>query len=214
MRTSHRSKLTTYLLNFSLLVLFLVVVPSSRPALAFAENNAIDHIQSLGDSALATLAQDNLTTLQHGAELAEMLREKFDIPFIARYVMGRFWRKAAEKQRKEYVKLFENFVVKVYSRYLISLKGATFVSERTEPIGKKQDILVATVITQVNGQILKLSWRVRPVNGHPKIVDVTTEGISMIVTKRGEFASILREGGILGLIAFLRSKLAPQSPSS
>ena len=56
---------------------------------------------------------------------------------------------------------------------------------------------------------VRVQWRVRQRDGHLKIVDVVVEGVSMAVTQRSEFASVIRKRGgqVSGLIEDLRAKL-------
>ena len=57
---------------------------------------------------------------------------------------------------------------------------------------------------------MRIDWRLVPDNGTYKISDVIVEGVSMAVTQRSEFASVVqRNGGQLrGLIAMMREKTA------
>ena len=45
------------------------------------------------------------------------------------------------------------------------------------------------------GAPARVDWRVRGAPGAYKIIDVVVEGISMVVTQRSEFASVIRRGG-------------------
>ena len=57
---------------------------------------------------------------------------------------------------------------------------------------------------------MKIDWRLVTENGHYKISDVIVEGISMMVTQRSEFASVVQRNGgqVRGLIAMMREKTA------
>jgi len=57
---------------------------------------------------------------------------------------------------------------------------------------------------------MKIDWRLVAENGTYKISDVIVEGISMMVTQRSEFASVVQRNGgqVRGLIAMMREKTA------
>ena len=57
---------------------------------------------------------------------------------------------------------------------------------------------------------MKIDWRLVAENGTYKISDVIVEGISMMVTQRSEFASVVQRNGgqVRGLIAMMRDKTA------
>ena len=57
---------------------------------------------------------------------------------------------------------------------------------------------------------LRIDWRLVAENGAYKINDVVVEGISMSVTQRSEFASVVQRNGgqMRGLITLMREKTA------
>src|ERR1700745_3161316 len=92
------------------------------PAAAAADPAAL--ISNLRSQALAVLGKD-ATPSQRVARFRELLREDFDVPGIARFVLGRYWNAATEEQRAEYVKLFEDYIAFAYSHRLAEYTGET-----------------------------------------------------------------------------------------
>jgi len=127
---------------------------------------------------------------------------------MGRFVLGPEWRKASDDQRKAYVALFSEFVVRTYSRRLGGYGGQQFEVTGTSQAGKS-DALVVTAITSDDGSPpVKAGWRVKTAaNGNLKIVDVIVEGVSMLQTQRSEFDSVVRRSGLEGLMALLQEKL-------
>ena len=69
--------------------------------------------------------------------------------------------------------------------------------------------LVSSEIVRANGQPpARVEWLLTPQNGAYKISDVIVEGVSMAVTQRSEFASVIQRNGgqVEGLITALRQK--------
>ena len=58
------------------------------------------------------------------ARFRQLFHEDFD-PGIARFVLGRYWRKASEEEQQEFVKLFEDYVVFVYTARFANFGGET-----------------------------------------------------------------------------------------
>ena len=75
-----------------------------------------------------------------------------------------------------------------------------------EQSSKPTESLVVARITRQYGAPLNLSFRVRQTKDKLRIVDVTVAGVSLIVTKRSEFDSIIRREGLPGLLRRLDSK--------
>ncbi len=141
------------------------------------------------------------------ARFHQLFHADFDGPGIARFVLGRYWRSASEEEQQEYLKLFENYVVFVYGTRLSNFNGETFKvrGSRTD----QSATIVSTDIISPGGEApIKIDWRLIADNGAFKINDVIIEGISMMVTQRSEFASVIqRHGGqVGGLLALMRER--------
>ena len=141
------------------------------------------------------------------ARFRQLYLADFDGPGIARFVLGRYWRIASEQEQQEFLKLFEDYVVFVYGTRLSNFNGETFNvrGSRTDESGT----IVSTDIFSPNGDApIKVDWRLITNHGSFKINDVIIEGVSMLVTQRSEFASVIqRHGGQVGeLLAMIRER--------
>jgi phospholipid transport system substrate-binding protein len=191
----------------SLIILSLLIGSTSLAA----TSNAIAADANIFMSELWTRAVE---VLDKKAPLTERLtrfrqlfQADFDGPGIARFVLGRYWRTASEQEQREYMKLFEDYVIFVYGTRLSHFNGETFKvrGSRTDESGT----IVSTDIISPSGEPpIKVDWRLVADRGAFKINDVIIDGISMMVTQRSEFASIIqRHGGqVGGLLALMREK--------
>jgi phospholipid transport system substrate-binding protein len=122
-------------------------------------------------------------------------------------VLGRYWNVATEEQRAEFVKLFEEYIALAYSTRL-----AEYTGETLKVTGSRPDADGAVVSSQIlrpaGAAPVKVDWRLIGRNGAYKISDVSVDGISMAVTQRSEFASVIQHNGgqVQGLITMLREK--------
>jgi len=143
------------------------------------------------------------------ARFRELFHDDFDCPGIARFVLGRYWRSATPEEQKEFLKLFEDYVVFVYTARLSDFGGEQFKINGSRP--DQDAVIVSTdVITPGAPMPLKLDWRLVSDDGAYKISDVIVEGVSMMVTQRSEFASVIqRHGGqVQELLNLMRQKTA------
>ena len=187
-------------------VLIAAVLASAIPAAAAADPTAL--ISNLGTRALEVLGK-NATPSQRADRFRALLREDFDVPGIARFVLGRYWNIATEQQRAEFVKLFEDYIALAYSTRLAEYTGETFkvVGSRPDADGA---IVTSQILRPAGAAPVKLDWRVTGRDGAYKISDVSVDGISMAVTQRSEFASVIQHNGgqVQGLLTMLRDKTA------
>jgi len=141
------------------------------------------------------------------ARFRELFQAAFDGPGIARFVLGRYWRSASQDEQQEFLRLFEDYVVFVYGTRFSSLNG-----ERLKIRGSRAEVsgvIVSTDMISPGGDApVKVDWRLITDGGVFKINDVVIEGISMMVTQRSEFASVIqRHGGqVSGLLSMMREK--------
>jgi phospholipid transport system substrate-binding protein len=175
------------------------------PHLAFAAN-AADFMNELWKRAVEVLGRGVSPNVRL-ARFREMFETDFDVPGIARFVLGRYWRSASEREQQEFLQLFEDYVVYVYSARLADFGGEALKvrGSRAEPEGT----IVSTDIIQSGGAApIKIDWRLIADKGSFKIGDVIIEGISMAVTQRSEFASVIQRNGgqVGGLLALMREK--------
>ena len=180
------------------------ILAAHPPAAAAADPTAL--INNLGREALAVLGKGTNES-QRVARFREVLREDFDVPGIARFVLGRYWNTATEEQRAEFVKLFENYVAAAYATRLAEYAGEQFKVTGSRPDGDGA-IVSSQILRPAGSAPIKVDWRLTGRNGNYKISDVSVDGISMAVTQRSEFASVIQHNGgqLQGLIAMLREK--------
>ena len=181
----------------------LVSTPSSRAEV----DDPVGFIERLGVEAIEMLADPDLTERERTSEFRRILVAAFDLPTIARFVLGRYWRRATTEERHEFQSLLEDYIVTTYAARLGRYRGETLAvgAARGE---READILVASEIIPDEGPPVRVDWRVRGGPGSYKIIDVVVEGISMVITQRSAFASVIQRSGgrVSGLLSELRKK--------
>lgn len=166
-------------------------------------------VARLAQTAIDDLATNDVPDPQRQQRFRELFEEGFDVPLIARFVLGRYWRQATEGERREYLKLFDELVVHTYSRRFTEFNGARFRVLTVSKPNEDNDVIVGVEGILTGKPSIRLDVRVRQVNGTNKIIDVAVEGVSMLITQRDEFASVIQRGGgrIDALLTNLREKV-------
>ena len=165
------------------------------------------HIEQLGDEVLSILENGAIDADGRIEIFRDLLARDLDIPLIARFVMGRYWKKATPAQRDAYKEVFSQFLVQTYSTRLGGVQIDDFEVNESRAIGKK-DFLVRSHVDNGTRKPVRADWRVRMRDGGFKIIDLSVQGISMALMLRQEFASVLRKNGIDGLIVLLQDRTA------
>ena len=125
---------------------------------------------------------------------------------VGRFALGRYWRQASREQKNDYIKLFGQFVVQTYASKLGGYSGEALKILSETPLKNKIDVLVNTRIERPSGPPIKVAWRVRSRDKVRRIIDVMVEGVSMVITQREQFAAVVRQHGLHGLLETLRAR--------
>ena len=140
--------------------------------------------------------------------LLHLVRRSFDLPLVGKFVLGRYWRKATVEQKNAFLEVFELAAVRSFSPMLNDIPLDSFKIVRVA-YKNIDNILVFSTIESGNKEVIKIHWRLRReyINPAYRVIDITAEGVSLIVTLRSEYTSFIkRNGGIDSLIAELRRK--------
>jgi phospholipid transport system substrate-binding protein len=188
--------------------LLMALMPVKAFAAAESNDPVVQFVQGLGNQALTSLTAKGLPYNERSQRVRTLLLQYFDIQTIGRFVLGTSWSQATDAQRQEYFKLFEDMIVRTYTHRFEEYSGQSFTVKGTQADKGEQDSIVSTVIAQPDGPPVHVDWRVRNEGGTLKIVDVLIENVSMSITQRADFASIIQNGGgkVDALLAALKNR--------
>ena len=188
--------------------LLFAAIAVARPADAAgdADAAAFAFVQELGKDAMRDLADQAVPQAERETRFRRLLVDRFDMPAISKFVLGRHWRSTNETQRAEFQSLFVDFIVGSYAA-----RFSNYLGEGVKVMGSRADdggtILVHSTIDLPSSEDIRVDWRLRGANDDFVIVDIIVEGVSMEVTQRSQFASVIqRRGGVDGLMEALRTK--------
>jgi phospholipid transport system substrate-binding protein len=193
-----------------MIMLITVALPASMAradARIDAASGVITAMVSDMDSYLATDAGDASTRL---ATVTRMLDTYFDLPTIARFSVGPYWRAASDEERQTYNETLRLAMIGTVVNNFDQLKGLTFTPTDSLPKGDNM-VLVRGHFSDKSGQRspVMVGWRViTPDNGRAKVLDVEIENISMLVTQQQENLAIIRQnqGRFGALIEAMKAK--------
>ncbi|MXP62595.1 ABC transporter substrate-binding protein [Roseomonas sp. M0104] len=203
-RMNRRSLLAAVLATSTALPLL-----AASPARAEMDiNQAASFVDSTGRELVATL-NSNQPIAARRQRVAQILRSAVDVDGVGRFILGRWWRVATPAEQQEYMKLFEETLIRNLSARFGEYQGVRFslgrAQQRTE-----DDVLVNTIIERPSTAPFSLDWRVSDVNGRPQVVDVIAEGTSLRLTQRSEYSSVIsRNGGqVSALLDAMRRQIS------
>jgi len=192
-------------------MLMLAALCSVRPALADATDPASHFIADLGSRAIGILSDKSLATDDRRQQFHVIFVDHFDVPAIGRFVLGRYGRGTTPEQMDAYQQVFQDYVVSTYNTRLTSYAGQTLDVVGSTP-GEEGRTVVKSRINQpaAGTPPIQVDWIVTGSEGSYKIIDVVIGGVSMALTQRSEFGSVIQSGGgtVDALISRLRDQVA------
>ena len=187
------------------LAVMMALAALSEPTFA-ASASGSDTVQGLYDALLSTM-KNGRTLGQSGrfVQVEPVVRRSFDIASMARLSVGPSWVTMSESQRQQVTDGFGRYISAIYADRFDSYSGQKLqvTDEQPAPAG----VIVHSQIVKANGEPVRVDYLMRKNGDSWLISDVYLDGaISEVATRRSEFAAILRNEGIDGLIATLNRK--------
>ena len=140
--------------------------------------------------------------------LTPVIRDTFNLPFMAEVTAGIYWAKATDDERKRFVEAFSKFSAASYAERFSSFGGEAFNTLGADGEGHTS-VVVRTELTDRDGGHTQLSYLLRNFDGAWKIVDVSLDGsISELAVKKSDYSGILKSGGLATLSKAIEDKVA------
>jgi phospholipid transport system substrate-binding protein len=163
-------------------------------------------IKDLGETTIDIAKSDKMPLDEKEQKLIALFEKSVDTHWIAKFVMGQYWRDMKAEKREAYKKLYQDYLIRSYVP-----KFKTYTDEKINILSAteeyKTEYLVNTEIVASDGQTYRVNYKVKEdETGNYKIFDIIAEGISLITTQRSEFGSIISRDGIDSLLKKLEKK--------
>jgi len=168
----------------------------------------LDLVRTTVDRAIQILKDPELSSPDRKKERVERLRETlvaiFDYEEMAKRALGPHWRQRTPAEQEEFVKLFRDFLERVYSDK-IGLYGGEKVRFGREVMDNEFAQVESTII-RPKGEEIAVVYKLRQVNGQWKVYDAIVENISIINNYRSQFDRVISSSSYEELVKRLRGK--------
>ena len=110
---------------------------------------------------------------------------------IAKFVAGEAWKKASKETKKNYIKNFKRHLALNIASMMQGYSNQKYELSESKIDKKNKIILIDMEIFSNTGSVV-VTWRVKESKGRFFIIDLIVADISLVVTKRSEFNSTLK----------------------
>ena len=189
-------------------LIFFLISPKQQFNYILAESDPGSYVMEMTTNAINTLTDKSISQNEKESQFGKLFDKNFDIPSISRFVLGKYWKQASLDQKKKFIKAFRNYVVKTYSSRFNEYSGEKLKLVNYENEKNPKIFLVHTILERQDAPVIKVDWRIGKKKDRFVILDIIIEGISLAITQRSEFVSVIdqNEGSIDQLISLLKER--------
>ena len=140
--------------------------------------------------------------------IEQELMPHVDHRFAAFKVLGSQFRSVPKDKIPEFVSEFKQYLVSNFAVALASYGGQELLFEPVKGAEGQKDMSIKVIIRQAGRPDINISFKLRKSikTQEWKTYDLVAEGISLLSSKRSEFASIIRQQGIQAVIDIMKNQ--------
>ena len=176
-----------------------------------SDRGAIEVIERLHTTLLAVMKEGDQIGYQGRYDrLAPVIKTSFDMPFISKTVLGKYWETFNNEQRSRFVEAFTKMSIATYAANFDRYSGERFrmVSEKEVSGGR---ILVQSQLIKSDGGKIQLDYLLHRTSSQWRIINIIAEGVSDLALKRADYSAFLKNKGFEALIEKLNEKVGQYS---
>ena len=165
-----------------------------------------EFVQQTADEASEALNK-RLSKEEKMEKLKIIAKKTVDIKGIGYYSLGKHRKGLGEKEKKEYIEIFEEYFLKSFASRLAEYTDPKIRVESQKILNEKYTMVSSVLLASKDKPEIKIDWRVITKNpDKPLIIDVIIEGVSLAKVQREEFNSIIqnKDGDINALLINLK----------
>ena len=151
-----------------------------------------DFVQSTIDMASEILSSESSKD-EKIVQLRDIAKNTVDIRGIGFYSLGSHRKSLDSDQKKEYLKIFEQYFLKSFSSRLAEYSDPKIRVDSQEKLNEKYTMVSSTLLAGDDKPEVKIGWRIVTKDpNNPLIIDVVIEGVSLAKVQKEEFNSIIQ----------------------
>ena len=130
----------------------------------------------------------------------------FDFSRMTQLAVGKYWRTATPQQKQSLVTEFRNMLVRTHTKVFTVYRDQTVEVKPARMATDDTEVTVKTVINKPGSQPILVDYEMKKTDNGWKAYDISIDGVSMVMSYRGTFATQIQDSGIDGLIKTLSEK--------
>ena len=154
-------------------------------------NEAINWLNKEVEIIISAYQNENLPNENKFLMIEQTINNNFAGSGIAKFVAGKSWKSASKDTKKEYIKLFKRHLALNIASMMQGYSNQNYELTNSSYDEKNKVNLINMEIFSDTGSI-QVTWRVKKSKDRFFVIDLLVADISLVVTKRSEFNSMLK----------------------
>ncbi len=189
------------------LILMILVMHVAMPCASAGDRGATEVVEKLHAALLSAMKDgDKIGYQGRFDQLAPVIKSSFDMPFISKTVLGKYWETLTNEQRSRFVEAFTQQSIATYAANFDLYSGEHFkiIPEKQVDGGR---ILVQSQLIKSDGGQVQLDYLLHRTGSQWRIINIIAEGVSDLALKRADYSAFLRSKGFEALLKKLSEKV-------
>ena len=144
------------------------------------------------DIILEAYKNQNLSNENRFLLIEKTINNNFAGTGIGKFVAGESWKKSDNSTKKIYIENFKRHLALNIASMMQGYSDQTYELRKSKYDNKNQVSLIEMEIFSDTGSVV-LTWRVKEAKDRFFVIDLIVADISLVVTKRSEFNSMLKK---------------------
>jgi phospholipid transport system substrate-binding protein len=145
--------------------------------------------------------------------LEPAVNQTFALGFMARTSVGRAWSDLSADQQSAYLAKYAEWSIATFAGRFKKWTGEHFeLVSVSEP--ESGTVTIDSELVKNDGSTVSFRYKLREGNAGWQVVDLHIDGVSQLALTRSQYAGVLKQQGMEGLLATLQQKIDDQKASS
>ena len=175
-------------MKFNLIIFFFIIFISKN----LYSDETSEWLKREIDIILDAYKNQNLSNENRFLLVEETINNNFAGTGIAKFVAGESWKKSDKNTKKIYIDNFKRHLALNIASMMQGYSDQTYELTKSKYDTKNQVSLIDMEIFSDTGSVV-VTWRVKESKDRFFVIDLIVADISLVVTKRSEFNSMLKK---------------------
>lgn len=191
-----------------LMTLLFCALIAAAPAKAADSATAEAFAQKLADEIMRDVVKSKTPTEQKQNAFKKIFLSAVNIKSTARFTLGRYARTTDPERLQSYIDALTNNIIYTWTERFNNYAGETIAFKGSRKSENGDFYVTSTIDIPNTENDVEIIWRIVDKKDGLKLADLVVEGVSMLMSYRNEYTSILQQNGgdVAALIKQLTTK--------